>query len=35
MLPLGWGIIGIGSHADLKIAPAMKLADDAQPRRSL
>ena len=29
-MPLGWGIIGIGSHADLKIAPAMKLADDAQ-----
>ena len=28
-MPLGWGIIGIGSHADLKIAPAMKLADDA------
>ena len=28
-LPLGWGIVGIGSHADLKIAPAMKLADDA------
>ncbi len=29
-MSLGWGIIGIGSHADLKIAPAMKLADDAQ-----
>ena len=28
-MPLGWGIVGIGSHADLKIAPAMKLADDA------
>ena len=28
-MPLGWGIIGIGSHADLKIAPAMNLADDA------
>ena len=25
----GWGIVGIGSHADLKIAPAMKLAQDA------
>ena len=29
-MPLGWGIIGIGSHADLKVAPAMTLADDAQ-----
>ena len=29
-MPLGWGIIGIGSHADLKVAPAMKLAADAQ-----
>ena len=29
-MPLSWGIIGIGSHADLKIAPAMKLADDAR-----
>ena len=28
-MPLGWGIIGIGSHADLKVAPAMKLADDS------
>ena len=28
-MSLGWGIIGIGSHADLKIAPAMQLADDA------
>ena len=28
-MSLGWGIIGIGSHADLKIAPAMNLADDA------
>ena len=29
-MSLGWGIIGIGSHADLKLAPAMKLADDAR-----
>ena len=29
-MSLGWGIIGIGSHADLKIAPAMKLAEDAR-----
>ena len=29
-MSLGWAIAGIGSHADLKIAPAMKLADDAQ-----
>ena len=29
-MSLGWAIVGIGSHADLKIAPAMKLADDAQ-----
>ena len=29
-MPLGWAIIGIGSHADLKIAPAMKLADEAR-----
>jgi len=28
-LPLGWAIVGIGSHADLKSAPAMKLADGA------
>ena len=29
-MSLGWGIIGIGSHADLKIAPAMNLARDSQ-----
>ena len=29
-MPLGWAIVGIGSHAVLKIAPAMKLADDAR-----
>ena len=29
-MSLGWGIIGIGSHADLKIAPAMKLVDNAE-----
>ena len=28
-MSLGWAIAGIGSHADLKLAPAMKLADDA------
>ena len=29
-MSLGWGIIGIGSHANLKVAPAIKLADDAR-----
>lgn len=29
-MPLGWAIAGIGSHADLKLAPAMSLADDAR-----
>jgi 1,5-anhydro-D-fructose reductase (1,5-anhydro-D-mannitol-forming) len=29
-LSLGWAIAGIGSHADLKIAPAMKLAQDTR-----
>ena len=29
-MSLGWGIMGIGSHADLKIAPAMKLARDSR-----
>ena len=29
-MPLGWAIVGIGSHADLKLAPAMELADDAR-----
>ena len=29
-MSLGWGIIGIGSHADLKIAPAMNLAGDSR-----
>ncbi len=29
-MPLGWAIAGIGSHADLKIAPAMKLAGDSR-----
>ena len=29
-MPLGWGIAGIGSHAELKIAPAMKLARDSR-----
>ena len=28
-MSLGWAIAGIGSHSDLKIAPAMKLARDA------
>ena len=28
-MSLGWGIVGIGSHADLKIAPAMELARDS------
>ena len=29
-MPLGWAIAGIGSHADLKLAPAMKTADDTR-----
>ncbi len=29
-MSLRWAIAGIGSHADLKLAPAMKLADDAR-----
>ena len=29
-MSLGWAIAGIGSHADLKLAPAMNLADDAR-----
>ena len=29
-MPLGWAIAGIGSHADLKIAPAMKRARDTR-----
>ena len=29
-MSLGWAIAGIGSHADLKIAPAMKLARDSR-----
>ena len=29
-MPLGWAIAGIGSHADLKIGPAMKLARDSR-----
>lgn len=29
-MSLGWGIIGIGSHADLKLAPAIERADDAR-----
>ena len=29
-MSLGWGIIGLGSHADLKIAPAMNRADDSR-----
>ena len=29
-MSLGWGIVGIGSHADLKLAPAMNLADDTE-----
>ena len=29
-MSLGWAIAGIGSHADLKIAPAMKLARDTR-----
>ena len=28
-MSLGWAIAGIGSHADLKVVPAMKLARDA------
>ena len=33
-MSLGWGIIGIGSHADLKVAPAMKLTEEAGSWRS-
>ena len=29
-MPLGWAIAGIGSHADLKIAPAIALARDSR-----
>ena len=29
-MSLGWAIAGIGSHADLKIAPAMKRAQDSR-----
>ena len=29
-MALGWGIIGIGSHSNLKIAPAMKVAKDSE-----
>ena len=29
-MSLGWAIAGIGSHADLKIAPAMKRARDSR-----
>lgn len=29
-MSVGWAIAGIGSHSDLKLAPAMKLADDAR-----
>ncbi len=29
-MSFGWGIVGIGSHADLKVAPAMADADDAR-----
>ena len=29
-MALGWAIVGIGSHADLKIAPAMNLANDSK-----
>ena len=29
-MSLGWAIVGIGSHADLKIAPAMKLSQDSR-----
>ena len=29
-MPLGWAIAGIGSHADLKIAPAMARAQDSR-----
>ena len=29
-MSLGWAIAGVGSHADLKIAPSMKLAEDSQ-----
>ena len=29
-MSFGWGIIGIGSHADLKIAPAINLARDSR-----
>ena len=29
-MSVGWAIAGIGSHADLKLAPAIRLADDAR-----
>ena len=29
-MALGWGIVGIGSHADLKIAPALAIAPRSQ-----
>ena len=29
-MSLGWGIVGIGSHSHLKIAPALRLADGAE-----
>ena len=29
-MSLGWAIAGIGSHADLKLAPAMRLAENAR-----
>ena len=29
-MALGWGIVGIGSHADLKIAPAMSRSDNSR-----
>ena len=29
-MSIGWAIAGVGSHADLKIAPAMRLAQDSR-----
>ena len=29
-MALGWGIVGIGSHPDLKVAPAMQVANGSE-----
>jgi 1,5-anhydro-D-fructose reductase (1,5-anhydro-D-mannitol-forming) len=29
-MALGWGIVGIGSHPNLKVAPAMRIADGSE-----